>query len=792
MSDTITVNTSTTNITLSVFSQPNNINVNVVEAGAIWGSIVGTLSAQTDLYNSIRVHNVGAYDINVPGYGIFPVAGFNTSSGNYSDIGGGTNNIASGNYSHIGSGSCNIVSGNNSTISGGYNNTASGNYSAVVGGVANNTQFDNTFILGSNLSATAANFTYVNNLSTPGSVYAGTYYGDGSHLIGASLPGQAGINTVVQNTSGNWNTAYNISTNYSSVSSMFATNTTVNTLSSLLTLTTTTNNLTSLLVKTTDLNTLSSTLLTRTDANTLSSLLTLTTTTKTLTGLLVKTTDFNTLSTTLLTRTDANTLSSLLTPITVTNNLTGLLVKTTDLSTLSSTLLTRTDANTLSSLLTPITVTNNLTGLLVKTTDLNTLSGSLLTRTDANTLSSLLTPSTVTNNLTSLLVKVTDFNTLSGSLLTRTDANTLSSLLVTNTALSNLSGNWQTTYSTVCALSSNWNTSYSKVSANNLYLNANTTALSALSTYLIVQTISAASYIGVPSSGGGLATGAYLPLSGGQLTGLVTSTSSVSTVGTVYAFGGNSSQWNTAYSITTAYPSTSSSFVTNTTVNTLTSTLLPTTIYQNASGNWQTAYNNAIYTVNGTSNQIVASPVGNNTGSNSVTLSLPNNVNINTLNVLSTLNVAGSANFYSTTNLNVSSNIIYFGEGNTANALDLGIVSHFTGNLYNDGIKYQHTGLVRKAGQNSPGVWTLFSGLTSEPGTTNSGINWNDPTLQVDTLSANLIGNVTGNASTVTNGVYSNTAIVPAPSNNITNIVSMTVANYNNITPNSNTLYILV
>jgi hypothetical protein len=53
MSDTITVNTSTTNITLSVFSQPNNINVNVVEAGAIWGSINGTITNQADLINYI-------------------------------------------------------------------------------------------------------------------------------------------------------------------------------------------------------------------------------------------------------------------------------------------------------------------------------------------------------------------------------------------------------------------------------------------------------------------------------------------------------------------------------------------------------------------------------------------------------------------------------------------------------------------------------------------------------------------------------------------------------------------
>jgi len=139
----------------------------------------------------------------------------------------------------------------------------------------------------------------------------------------------------------------------------------------------------------------------------------------------------------------------------------------------------------------------------------------------------------------------------------------------------------------------------------------------------------------------------------------------------------------------------------------------------------------AIY---GTPNQITAV-----SANNAVTLSLPNIVNITTLNVLSTLNVAGSANFYNTSNLNISSAIIYFGEGNTANLLDLGLVAHFTDASNN---RYQHTGFVRRANQGSPGAWTLFSGLTTEPGTYGvNGINWNDPYLQLDTLSANVISN---------------------------------------------------
>jgi hypothetical protein len=67
-------------------------------------------------------------------------------------------NTASGCYSIVGGGQCNIASGNCSFIAGGANNDTR--------------NFANTFILGSSLSATATNFTYVNNLSSQGVVAA--------------------------------------------------------------------------------------------------------------------------------------------------------------------------------------------------------------------------------------------------------------------------------------------------------------------------------------------------------------------------------------------------------------------------------------------------------------------------------------------------------------------------------------------------------------------------------------------------------------------------------------------
>jgi len=51
----------------------------------------------------------------------------------------------------------------------------------------------------------------------------GTFFGDGSNLTGASLPGQSVVNTTVQSNSANWNTAYNVATAYQSVSGSFAT-----------------------------------------------------------------------------------------------------------------------------------------------------------------------------------------------------------------------------------------------------------------------------------------------------------------------------------------------------------------------------------------------------------------------------------------------------------------------------------------------------------------------------------------------------------------------------------------
>jgi len=100
--------------------------------------------------------------------------------------------------------------------------------------------------------------------------------------------------------------------------------------------------------------------------------------------------------------------------------------------------------------------------------------------------------------------------------------------------------------------------------------------------------------------------------------------------------------------------------------------------------------------------------------------------------------VSGTTTTVNTTDLNVTDAMIYMGDGNSANLLDLGIVSAF-----NDGT-YQHTGLVRDA---SAGTWKLFKGVTDEPTTT---VNFSQGSL--DDLA---VGGLT--ASSLTVGDVSNT-----------------------------------
>jgi hypothetical protein len=73
------------------------------------------------------------------------------------------------------------------------------------------------------------------------------------------------------------------------------------------------------------------------------------------------------------------------------------------------------------------------------------------------------------------------------------------------------------------------------------------------------------------------------------------------------------------------------------------------------------------------------------------------------------LTVSGTTTTVNTTNFTTADPVIYLGEGNNANLVDIGFVGS-----YNDGT-YAHQGLVKDS---SDGKWKLFKGVTDEPTTT--------------------------------------------------------------------------
>ena len=109
------------------------------------------------------------------------------------------------------------------------------------------------------------------------------------------------------------------------------------------------------------------------------------------------------------------------------------------------------------------------------------------------------------------------------------------------------------------------------------------------------------------------------------------------------------------------------------------------------------------------------------------------------------LTVNGTQNIIDTTNLAVEDNMIYLNEGSTVTNPDLG----FAGN-YNDGT-YQHAGLFRDA---SDGKWKFYHQYIPEP---DISIDITHASFALADVQANsFIGSLTGNADTVTNGLYSN------------------------------------
>jgi hypothetical protein len=201
MSDNIIIDTTTETYNLSVSTSTETFSLSItnVEGPTRWGLIVGTLSAQTDLWNALSASSTGLPALSASVTDLITFL-----------------NVTSGSWN--------------------------GGFDAFTTVSTNSAYWNSAH---SWVQTNSANATFqtvsANSLS-------GIFYGDGSNLIGASLPGQAGINTLVRSNSASWDTAYNTALAYQNVSGSYVTNTLLQGTSALLTPLTTTNTLTSLLV----------------------------------------------------------------------------------------------------------------------------------------------------------------------------------------------------------------------------------------------------------------------------------------------------------------------------------------------------------------------------------------------------------------------------------------------------------------------------------------------------------------------------------------------------------------
>ena len=101
--------------------------------------------------------------------------------------------------------------------------------------------------------------------------------------------------------------------------------------------------------------------------------------------------------------------------------------------------------------------------------------------------------------------------------------------------------------------------------------------------------------------------------------------------------------------------------------------------------------------------------------------------------------VAGSATQINTTDLIVQDPIIFLAEGNLNDSVDIGFTA-----AYNHGLTpVRHTGFIR---DHITKEWTLFSNLSTEI-LSAIDIPLTNPSVQIDTLNANIKGTLTGNVS---------------------------------------------
>jgi hypothetical protein len=296
-----------------------------------------------------------------------------------------------------------------------------------------------------------------------------------------------------------------------------------------------------------------------------------------------------------------------------------------------------------------------------------------------------------------------------------------------NTVLQTNSANWNSVYTSVKDTSASWDTAYTNLVANSAaYLSGINVNLGDIP---ILSATWTAAYTNLVNNSAAYLSGANVNL--GDIPALSANWTSVYTT-----FSFNSGRYDSNWTTTSSNSANWSSVYTTVSAN---------------SANWQTAYNNAIYTVNGTANQIVSTPIGNNTGNNSVTLSLPSNLIIpNDLTVQGNLTALGTSTFQNTIFTTTSAlSVINTGPGpalyvfQAAGPYD--VASFYDG----DGIEVLHVGNAQGGGNplGQVGINTSFpsteltvnGAISSNGAITVLGGNsnqWNSTYATVCTLSA--------------------------------------------------------
>jgi hypothetical protein len=237
-----------------------------------------------------------------------------------------------------------------------------------------------------------------------------------------------------------------------------------------------------------------------------------------------------------------------------------------------------------------------------------------------------------------------------------------------------------------------------------------------------------------------------------------------------------SANWNSVYSYTnsnSSFDQASRSFVNRNSAEILNSynatswvfsnsarEIAVSTVVNNTSANWNNAYNT------GTVYQSNSATYATILFANNKFLPLSGGTLNGTLYIAGNLFVTGTASYINVQDFQVVDPLIYLGVQNPSDLLDIG----FTGvyRISGDAANHRHTGLIRN---HQDKKWILFSNLSACPlSSLTYNPDLNNPSIVIDTLRANIEGNLTTNTTVsgqlnVLNNIFSTNTIYDSNGN---------------------------